>query len=114
MSEDVKARRVYNAAHRQKQARRTRWAILQAARQLFLERGFGATTMALVAERAGVSVQTVYKSFANKAGLAKAVFDVAIAGDDDPRPMRERERLAAVRAEPDARRRFVLYGQFLA
>jgi AcrR family transcriptional regulator len=70
--------------------------------------------MPLVADRAGVSVQTVYKNFANKAGLVKAVFDIAMAGDDDPRPMLERERLAAVRAEPDPRRRFVLYGEFLA
>jgi hypothetical protein len=37
-----------------------------------------------------------------------------MAGDDDPRPMLERETLAAVRAEADPQRRFVLYGQFLA
>jgi AcrR family transcriptional regulator len=114
MTEDVKARRNYNSAHRQEQARRTRWTIVQTAHQLFLENGYGATTMPLVAERAGVSVQTVYKSFANKAGLVKAVFDTAMAGDDDSRPMLERESLRAVRAESDPRRRFALYGQFLA
>jgi AcrR family transcriptional regulator len=114
MAEDVKTRRSYNSAHRQEQARRTRWTIVQAAHQLFLEFGFGATTLPAVAERAGVSVQTVYKHFANKAGLAKAVFDTAMAGDDDSRPMRDREALSAVRAETDPRRRFELYGQFLA
>lgn len=114
MSADVKPRRPYNTTHRQEQARRTRSAILQAAQHLFLELGFSATTMPLVAERAGVSVQTVYKTFANKAGLVKGVFDTAMAGDDDPRPMIEREKLSAVRAEPDPRRQFVLYGEFLA
>src|SRR5438046_824484 len=108
MTTDVKARRNYNSAHRQEQARRTRGTIVQTAHQLFLEIGYGATTMPLVAERAGVSVQTVYKSFANKAGLAKAVFDTAMAGDDDSRPMLERESLRAVRAESDPRRRFAL------
>ena len=114
MADDVKTPRQYNSAHRQEQARRTRWTILQTAHDLFVELGFGATTMPLVAERAGVSVQTVYKNFANKGGLVKAVFDTAIAGDDDPRPMLEREALGAVRAETDPRRRFALYGQFLA
>lgn len=114
MADDVKTRRPYNGARRQEQARRTRWQIVQTAHDLFLELGFKATTMPLVAERAGVSVQTVYKYFATKGRLVKAVFDAAIAGDDDPRPMLERKRLAAARAEPDPRRKFVLYGQFLA
>jgi AcrR family transcriptional regulator len=114
MADDVKARRSYNSAHRREQARQTRWKIVHAAHELFLDVGFGATTMPLVAEHAGVSVQTVYKHFATKAGLAKAVFDTAMAGDDDSRPMRDREALIAVRVEADPRRRFELYGQFLA
>ena len=87
MSDAVKARRQYNSSGRQEQAKRNRSSVLQTARRLFLERGFAATTMPAVAAGAGVSVQTVYKAFGNKAGLAKAVFDIAMAGDDDPRPM---------------------------
>jgi AcrR family transcriptional regulator len=114
MSQDVNARRRYDGTHRQHQAQQTRWTILQTAQQLFLARGFTATTMPLIAEQAGVSVQTVYKHFANKAGLVKAVFDITIAGDDDPRPMLERDELSAVRAEPDPRRKLARYGQFIA
>lgn len=114
MVDDVKSPRRYNSTHRQEQARRTRWTIMRTAHQLFLDLGFAATTMPLVAERAGVSVQTVYKNFASKAGLAKAVFDTAMAGDDDSRPMREREALSAVRDATDPRRRLELYGRFLA
>jgi len=88
--------------------------VLQAARQLFLERGFAATTMPAIASAAGVSVQTVYKAFGNKARLAKAVFDVAMAGDDEPVPMLQRASLGRVRDEPDARMKLRLYGEFLA
>ena len=88
--------------------------MLQAARQLFLEHGFAATTMPAIASTAGVSVQTVYKSFGNKPRLAKAVFDVAMAGDDEPVPMLQRALLGRVRDEPDPRKRFRLYGEFLA
>ena len=114
MNGDVKPRRPYHSTTRKEQARRTRRAIIDAAYQLFLSDGFAATTMPAVAASAGVAVQTVYKAFANKPGLAKAVFDTAIAGDDDTVPMVERDALTTVRNEPDPRRMFRLYGEFLA
>jgi AcrR family transcriptional regulator len=114
MSEEVKPTRVYRSTARAEQARRTRRAVIDAARRLFLTDGFAATTMPRVAEAAAVSVQTVYKVFGTKTQLAKAVFDVAIAGDDEAVPVLERERLRQVRAEPDPRRKLVLYGEFLA
>jgi AcrR family transcriptional regulator len=95
------------------QARRTRAAVLQAAHRLFLERGFAATTMPEVASAAGVSVQTVYKAFRNKPRLAKAVFDIAMAGDDERVPMLQRDSLGRVRDEPDPRAKLRLYGEFL-
>jgi AcrR family transcriptional regulator len=114
MLSPVKPRRRYDSTRRQEQARHNRSTVLQAARQLFLERGFAATTMPAIASTAGVSVQTVYKAFGNKPRLAKAVFDVAIAGDDEPVPMLERASLGRVRDERDPRKRFRLYGEFLA
>jgi AcrR family transcriptional regulator len=114
MSSPVKGRRPYDASGRQLQAQRTRRAVIDSARRLFLERGFAATTMPAVAQAAGVSVQTVYKVFGTKARLAKAVFDVAMAGDDEPVVMLDRPLLARARAEPDAHRKLQLYGDFLA
>jgi AcrR family transcriptional regulator len=114
MSELVNPRRPYISATRTEQARRTRRAIIGSAHTLFLADGFAATTMPAVAAHAGVAVQTVYKTFGNKPQLAKAVFDVAIAGDDDEGPVVERQALSAVRAEPDPHRKLQLYGQFLA
>jgi AcrR family transcriptional regulator len=61
-----------------------------------------------------VSVQSIYKAFGNKPALLKTVFDVAIAGDDEPVPMLQRAALSRVRAEPDPRRKLSLYGEFVA
>ena len=50
-------------------------AIVDAAHDLFLDRGIAATPMDLVAERAGVSKMTVYANFRDKPALLAAVFD---------------------------------------
>lgn len=113
MSEAVN-RRAYNSERRQEQARQTRRAVLDAARELFLEVGYAATTVPSVAARAGVSVETVYKTFGNKPGLAKAVFDVAIVGDDEPVPLLQREFVRRNLAEPDPRKKLLVYGDHLA
>ncbi|UJS22841.1 TetR/AcrR family transcriptional regulator [Thiothrix winogradskyi] len=47
--------------------------VLEAAGQLFLEKGFGATSMEAVAQRAGVSKQTLYSHFGGKDDLFKHV-----------------------------------------
>lgn len=114
MSGRVKRSRPYRSSRREEQARRTRAAVIESAHELFLERGFAATTMPDVASAAGVSVQTVYKVFGSKPRLAKAVFDVAMAGDDEPVAMLQRRSLGRVRDEPDPGTKLRLYGDFLA
>ncbi len=114
MSTPVNPRRRYESPRREAQATHTRTAMIDAARRLFLERGFAATTMPAVAAGAAVSVQNVYKVFGTKARLAKSVFDTSMAGDDEPATMLERPALAKVRDEPDPRRMFQRYGEFLA
>ena len=64
--------------------------------------GYATTTLAAVAADAGVSVEALYKAFKNKAGIVKALFDVAVAGDDEPVPIMDRSWVAAIRAEPGA------------
>ena len=98
MSPPVNPRRRYDSTRRREQARVTRLVVVEAARRLFLERGFAATTVPAVAAEAAVSVQTVYKVFGTKARLAKAVFDVSMAGDDEPESMLERPALARIRS----------------
>jgi len=110
----VNPRRPYDSSRRQEQARQTRAAVLEAAHRRFLERGYAKTTVADIAADAGVSVETIYKAFGNKPGLVKAVFDVAIVGDDEPVPMFERELVSRTHAEPDPRRKLLGYGDHLA
>lgn len=110
MGRPVKRTRPYDSSRRRDQARRTRADILEAARARFLERGYATTTVAEIAADVGVSVETVYKAFSNKAGLLKAVFDLAIVGDDEPIPLQQRDMVARIEAEPDGRRKLEIYG----
>jgi AcrR family transcriptional regulator len=114
MPEVVKGRKPYDASSRQEQARASRRHVLATATRMFLERGYSDTTVPAVARAAGVSPQNVYKAFGNKPGLLKAVFDVAMAGDDEPLAMMQREALTHVREEPDPSEKLRLYGRFVA
>jgi AcrR family transcriptional regulator len=105
----TKVKRSYDASSRREQAQVRRRAVVLAATELFERDGFRSTTIAAVAQRAGVSAESVYKGFGTKAAIAKAVFDVVIAGDDEPVPVAERSEMAAVRAEPDVRRKIAMY-----
>jgi AcrR family transcriptional regulator len=80
---------------------------------MFLEGGYAATTVGAIATQAGVSVETVYKAFGNKPGLLKAVFDVAVVGDDEPVPMLERDLVRRIENEPDPRQKLLMYGAHL-
>jgi AcrR family transcriptional regulator len=81
---------------------------------MFLDRGYAQTTIAAVASAAGVSVETVYKAFGNKPGLAKSVFDVSVVGDDEPVSMMQRETTLRNMAEPDPRVKLTVYGEHVA
>ncbi|KAB1153686.1 TetR/AcrR family transcriptional regulator [Micromonospora sp. DT46] len=81
---------VKSAGKKGERSRQTRRRILQAAYELFVDQGYGATTLQGVAERAGVSVQTIYFAFGNKPSLLKELVDVTIAGDDEPVPTLQR------------------------
>ncbi|WP_250031402.1 TetR/AcrR family transcriptional regulator [Paractinoplanes maris] len=102
-------RRPYDNTGRTEQARQTRRRVLGAARDLLVERGPAATTMRDVATRAGVSAETVYKTFRSKAALIKDVYDVTLAGDDEPISMIDRPEHQAVFAAVGARDKLARY-----
>jgi AcrR family transcriptional regulator len=104
-----KGRRRYDASGRQEQAKAARRAVVIAARELFEEAGYRPTTINAVAQRAGVSAESIYKGFGNKAALVKAVFDFVIAGDDEPVAVVQRPEAEAIRAEPDVQRKIEMY-----
>ncbi|MBV9170158.1 MAG: TetR/AcrR family transcriptional regulator [Chloroflexi bacterium] len=97
-----KLRRGYRSPSRERRARTTRQRILAAATSLFEARGYAGTSVHAIADAAGVAVPTVELLFGSKPRLLKAAIDVAIAGDDQPVPILERERVAHARATTTA------------
>lgn len=108
MTPSVKPRRGYDSPRRREQANATRAAILGAARELFIERGYVATTVLAIAGRASVAPETVYAVFGNKRLLLSSVLDVSITGDAAAAPLLERAWVQEMRDEPDARRRLTI------
>jgi len=96
--EDVKIQRTGEPQARTRLARR---AVIEAARHLFLEHGYGATTVAAVSRRADVPEPTIYRLFTSKVGILKALLDVAIAGDDEPVAVPRRPAVASLVREAD-------------
>jgi AcrR family transcriptional regulator len=109
MTKDVKGIRVYDNRRRAEQALLNQRRILEAAYRELLDKGYADTTIAGVAEAAGVSVQMIYKTFGSKAALAKRIYDVTLAGDEEPIPLAERPEIQAIIAEPDPRRKLAMY-----
>ncbi len=60
---------------RLRQAADTRREILEAAQQLFVARGYAATSVADVAAEAGVAIQTIYSSVGSKRPLVGSLAD---------------------------------------
>lgn len=80
MMPTVKGTRRYDSTNRQSHARRNRDAILNAAQRRFLDEGYAATTVASIAREAGVSVETIYKSFGGKPGLVRTIYERGLKG----------------------------------
>lgn len=69
------------AGVRAAKAAQTRARMLAAARELFTERGYTATSMQAIAARGGVAVQTLYFTFETKRAILKELLDAEVAGD---------------------------------
>jgi AcrR family transcriptional regulator len=83
----------------QARTRLARRAVVDAARALFVERGYQATTIDAISHRSDVPAATVYRLFSSKLGILKALLDVSIAGDDQALSLPERPHVAALLAE---------------
>jgi AcrR family transcriptional regulator len=115
MDEDVKGQRVgkrsYHSPRRAEQAAATRDAILVAARQLFVSAGYRATTIAEIAERARVSVDTVYATVGRKPALLRELVETSISGTGQAVPAEQRDYVAQMRAAGTAREAIAIYAQ---
>ncbi|EWT02879.1 TetR family transcriptional regulator [Intrasporangium oryzae NRRL B-24470] len=93
--------RSYDNSGRVEAAAETRRRVIATARDLLVSEGYHAMSVAQLARTAGLSPQTVYNSVGGKAEVVKAVYDVMLAGDEDPTPMSERPEFLAMGEAPD-------------
>lgn len=114
MAEPVKGARSYDASRRRAAAERTRLGILAAARGLFIEGGYSGTSVQAVANRAGVSIDTVYASVGRKPQLLLAVHDMELAEGSAPVPAEQRDYVRAVSAAPTAEAKLRTYAAAMA
>lgn len=108
MAEPVKNKRRYDSPRRREQAAETRRRILEGAGALFEERGYAATTIAAIAEEAGVALKTVYVVFETKSGVLRALWNLSLRGDEADAPVAERAWYQEVLDEPDPGRQLDL------
>jgi AcrR family transcriptional regulator len=94
--------RTYRSPRRAQQAAATRHLILTAARELFTQQGYAATTVAEIASRAEVAVDTVYAGVGRKPEVMRAVLEAAISGTDDAVPAAQRTYVTEIRAAATA------------
>src|SRR5437667_153535 len=105
----ARQRKPYNSPRRAEQAIATRRAVLDAARELFIEHGYAVTTVADIARRARVAVDTVYAAVGRKPALLREVLETAISGSDQAVPAEQRDYVARVRAAKGAREKIEAY-----
>lgn len=105
--------RSYHSPLRKDRARRTRGAILDAARKLLVERGYGQMTMNAVAREAGVALDTVYESVGRKPVLVRLLVETAISGQDEDVPAAQRDYVRRILAAPTAREKIAIYAEAL-
>jgi AcrR family transcriptional regulator len=103
--------RKYDSSRRQAQARQTRLQIVEAARVLFLERGYAGTSIEAIAEKAGVAPETIYATFKNKRNVLSFLFDISIGGDDEDIRLLDRPDPQAVLKETDQHRLLTLFAR---
>lgn len=113
MDRDVKPAGSHERTAPQARTRRTRAAVIDAARTLFAERGYAATTIEAISEVADTPQPTIYRLFGSKLGIVKAVIDVSIVGDDDAVAMVDRPQVRELLEEPDPRDRLVRFAALL-
>lgn len=94
-------KRSYDARGRQARAQTTRQRVIDVAHDLFINQGYGRTTIADIARGADVSVETVYSAFGNKAALLRKIWYVRFRGDEQDVRFLDRPEIQEMLAEPD-------------
>lgn len=105
--------RAYDSRGRRAAAGVTRQSIIDAARRVFLRKGYAGATMPAIAREAGIALDTVYAAVGRKPALFRLLVETAISGRDGAVDAEERDYVRAIRAEPDPERKLKIYAAAL-
>ncbi len=97
MSEPLKTKRRYQSTKRTQQAANTQRKIVQAARELFLTKGYTTTTITEIAAAAGTSPETIYATYGSKAAILSRLVDMSLVGNYQAIPELDRDWVEAIR-----------------
>jgi AcrR family transcriptional regulator len=112
VTDEVKpSSRRYRSDLRAEQAAGTRHRILAAARALFTEQGYTATSVAQIADRAGVAIDTLYATVGRKPALLRELIETALSGSDEVVPAEQRDYVRTIRAADTASQKITLYAE---
>jgi AcrR family transcriptional regulator len=84
---ESKPRRKYDNSRRRADAEARQRSIIEAATELFVEQGFGPTTIDQIAAAADVSAQTIYATYGSKAAVLFRAIEIAVSGDYEEAPL---------------------------
>lgn len=101
--------RAYHSPLRAEHASRTRAAIIDAARELLIAEGFTNTTVRKIADRAGVNVDTIYRSVGRKPEVVRAVVEAALSGLPEEVPAGQRDYVTNIREATTADTKIDIY-----
>ncbi len=104
MTRQKSPKRKYDTSRRQALAEATKIQIAEAARSLFFKRGYVGTTIEEIANRAGVSKESVYSIFGNKQGILAFLLDATVGGKEFPQPVIQQSAAQTIMQERDPRR----------
>ena len=111
VAEEVKKGRSYDASTRRARSEGTRQRVLAAARALILERGYRATTIAAIASKAEVNVDTVYQLVGRKPVVLRDLIEQAISGTGRAVVAEERDYVKAMLASSDPAEKLAIYAR---
>jgi TetR/AcrR family transcriptional regulator, regulator of autoinduction and epiphytic fitness len=103
----------HDGVARQARTRRTRAAVVEAARALFVERGYAATTIEAISDLSDTPQATLYRLFSNKLGILKSVLDISVVGDDDAVAMLDRPQVRALLSDQDPKNQLAGFAALL-
>ena len=111
MSEQATAKRRYHSPRKAEQAHATRMAVLAAAWELFVNIGYTATTVADIAARACVAVDTVYATVGRKPALLRELLASALSGPDQAPAAEQRDYIHRIHSAGTAREKIAVYAR---